>query len=50
VVDGFRAGRRRLNTDLVLAVVAALHPDEGYVAQWRQADRDPDRPAHRLMR
>jgi tetratricopeptide (TPR) repeat protein len=37
VRDCFRTGRRRLNTDLVVAVVAALHPDEGYVAQWRQA-------------
>ncbi|MEV4759926.1 tetratricopeptide repeat protein [Micromonospora sp. NPDC049559] len=39
VVDCFRRGRRRLNTDLVVAVVAALHPDPGYVAQWRQALR-----------
>jgi tetratricopeptide (TPR) repeat protein len=37
VVDCFRVGRRRLNTDLVVAVVQALHPDVGYVAQWRQA-------------
>jgi tetratricopeptide (TPR) repeat protein len=37
VVDCFRTGRRRLNTDLFLAVVQALHPDAGYVAQWRQA-------------
>jgi tetratricopeptide (TPR) repeat protein len=37
VADCFRSGRRRLNTDLVLAVVRALHPDEGYTAQWRQA-------------
>jgi hypothetical protein len=37
VVDCFRPGRRRLNEDLVVAVVAALHPDVGYVAQWRQA-------------
>jgi hypothetical protein len=37
VVDAFRPGRRRLNTDLVVAVVQALHPDVGYVAQWRQA-------------
>ncbi|TWP53334.1 tetratricopeptide repeat protein [Lentzea tibetensis] len=37
VVDCFRPGRRRLNTDLVVAVVAALRPDAGYVAQWRQA-------------
>src|SRR5947207_12951725 len=39
VVDCFQPGRRRLNTDLVVAVVAALHPDVGYVAQWRQALR-----------
>jgi len=37
VVDCFRLGRRRLNSELVTAVVQALHPDEGYVAQWRQA-------------
>ncbi|MDY7090927.1 MAG: hypothetical protein SYR96_38310 [Actinomycetota bacterium] len=39
LVDCFKLGRRRLNTDLVLAVVHALHPDEGYVARWRQALR-----------
>jgi tetratricopeptide (TPR) repeat protein len=39
VVDCFRRGRRRLNTDLVLAVVRALHSDVGYVAQWGQALR-----------
>src|SRR5690242_8363055 len=39
VVDCFRAGRRRLNPDLVVAVVAVLHPDPGYAAQWRQALR-----------
>src|SRR5437773_2140632 len=37
VVNCFQPGRRRLNPDLVVAVVAALHPDVGYVAQWRQA-------------
>jgi len=37
VVDCFRLGRRRLNNELVVAVVQALHPDAGYVAQWRQA-------------
>jgi hypothetical protein len=37
VVSCFRLGRRRVNADLVVAVVAALHPDVGYVAQWRQA-------------
>ncbi|WP_306214151.1 tetratricopeptide repeat protein [Actinoplanes sp. RD1] len=35
----FRPGRRRLDTDLVLAVVEALHGDIGYVTQWRQALR-----------
>jgi tetratricopeptide (TPR) repeat protein len=39
VVDCFRPGRRRLNADLVIAVVRALHPDVGYVTQWRQALR-----------
>jgi tetratricopeptide (TPR) repeat protein len=37
VLDCFRSGRRRLNTDLVVAIVQALHPDVGYVSQWRQA-------------
>jgi len=35
----FRPGRRRLDTDLVATVVRALHPDTGYVTQWRQALR-----------
>jgi tetratricopeptide (TPR) repeat protein len=39
VANCFQPGRRRLNTDLVLAVVQALHPDTGYVTQWRQALR-----------
>jgi hypothetical protein len=39
VVDCFRAGRRRLDADLVVAVVEALHADPGYVTQWRQALR-----------
>lgn len=39
VADCFRAGRRRLNHDLVLAIVEALQPDVGYVTQWRQALR-----------
>ncbi|NUT49995.1 MAG: tetratricopeptide repeat protein [Saccharothrix sp.] len=39
VVDCFKPGRRRINSDLVVAVVRALHPDTGYVAQWRQALR-----------
>ena len=37
VVDCFRTGRRRLNPDLVTAIVQALHPDPAYVTQWRQA-------------
>ncbi|MBB4692386.1 tetratricopeptide repeat protein [Paractinoplanes abujensis] len=36
VVDCFHDGRRRVNNDLVLAVVRALHDDAGYVAQWHQ--------------
>ncbi|MEV6926093.1 tetratricopeptide repeat protein [Dactylosporangium sp. NPDC051485] len=39
VADCFRTGRRRLNPDLVVAVVTALLPDPGYVAQWHQALR-----------
>lgn len=39
VVDCFRRGRRRMNTDLVLAVVQALHPDAAYTAHWRRALR-----------
>ncbi len=39
VVDCFRSGRKRLNADLVIAIVRALHSDQGYVAQWRQALR-----------
>jgi tetratricopeptide (TPR) repeat protein len=39
VADCFKPGRRRLNSDLVIAVVRALHPDAGYVAEWRQALR-----------
>ncbi len=39
VVDCFKTGRRRVNPDLLVAVVQALHPDTGYVAQWRQALR-----------
>ena len=39
VANCFTPGRRRLNTDLVLAIVEALHPEVGYVTQWRQALR-----------
>lgn len=39
VLDCFRSGRRRLNTELVLAIVHVLHPDSGYVAHWQQALR-----------
>ncbi|HEX6682671.1 MAG TPA: NB-ARC domain-containing protein, partial [Candidatus Limnocylindrales bacterium] len=37
VVDCFKPGRRRVNADLLVAVVEALHPDTGYVIQWRRA-------------
>jgi tetratricopeptide (TPR) repeat protein len=37
VVDCFRVGRRRLDSELVVSVVTALHADPGYVNQWRQA-------------
>jgi tetratricopeptide (TPR) repeat protein len=39
VANCFQPGRRRLNADLVIAVVRTLCPDPGYVAQWRQALR-----------
>jgi len=39
VVDCFRSGRRRLDAQLVAAVVEALHPEPGYVDHWRQALR-----------
>jgi tetratricopeptide (TPR) repeat protein len=39
VVDCFRPGRRRVDAELVVAVVEALHADLGYVTQWRQALR-----------
>lgn len=39
VADCFRTGRRRLDADLVVAVVEALHADTGYTNQWRQALR-----------
>jgi tetratricopeptide (TPR) repeat protein len=39
VADCFKRGRRRVDAELVVAVVAAMHPDPGYVAQWRQALR-----------
>jgi tetratricopeptide (TPR) repeat protein len=39
VLDCFRIGRRRLDPDLVLAIVRALHPDVAYATQWRQALR-----------
>lgn len=39
VVDCFRPGRRRLDAELVAAVVRALHPDAGYLNRWRQALR-----------
>ena len=39
VVDCFKTGRRRLNADLVIAVVEALHDEAGYLAHWQQALR-----------
>src|SRR5690348_2263990 len=39
VVDCFKTGRRRLNADLVIAVVEALHDETGYLAHWQQALR-----------
>ncbi|MFF5084371.1 ATP-binding protein [Actinoplanes sp. NPDC000266] len=39
VVDCFRVGRRRLDTELVLAIVRALCPDDDYVDRWRSALR-----------
>ncbi|TDO38225.1 tetratricopeptide repeat protein [Paractinoplanes brasiliensis] len=39
VVDCFRAGRRRVNPELVVAVAASLHDDEAYLGRWRQAIR-----------
>ncbi len=39
VVDCFKPGRRRVNADLLVAVVEALHPDAGYVVHWQQALR-----------
>jgi tetratricopeptide (TPR) repeat protein len=39
ILDCFRSGRRRLNPELVVAVVQALHPDLGYVTRWRQSLR-----------
>ncbi|GAA1523823.1 NB-ARC domain-containing protein [Kribbella lupini] len=39
VADCFRQGRRRVNTELVAAIVRALHPDPGAMAHWRQALR-----------
>jgi hypothetical protein len=39
VADCFKTGRRRVNADLVIAVVQVLLPDVGYVTQWRQALR-----------
>jgi tetratricopeptide (TPR) repeat protein len=39
VADCFKIGRRRINADLVVAIVQALNSDEGYVTQWRHALR-----------
>ncbi|MFB9411396.1 hypothetical protein [Dactylosporangium matsuzakiense] len=40
VVDCFKTGRRRINAELVVAVVQALHDYPDYLARWRQALRD----------
>ncbi|GAB2587311.1 ATP-binding protein [Kribbella endophytica] len=39
VADCFRHGRRRMDAELLLDVVATLHPDSGYVARWQHALR-----------
>jgi tetratricopeptide (TPR) repeat protein len=39
VVDCFKTGRRRVNGDLIIGVVEALHDEAGYLAHWRQALR-----------
>ncbi|WP_433040781.1 hypothetical protein [Dactylosporangium sp. CS-033363] len=40
VVDCFKLGRRRINADLMVAVVQALHDYPEYLARWREALRD----------
>ncbi|GAB2563676.1 tetratricopeptide repeat protein [Kribbella endophytica] len=39
VADSFKTGRRRISSDLVLAIVRTLHDDAGYLNEWRQALR-----------
>jgi len=39
VADCFSVGRRRPNSDLVIAIVRAMNPDEAYVDQWRRSLR-----------
>ncbi|WP_250009436.1 tetratricopeptide repeat protein [Actinoplanes sp. M2I2] len=39
IADCFRDGRRRVNADLLLTVVAALHDDADYLTRWRRAIR-----------
>ncbi len=39
VADCFRPGRRRMDAELLLDIVATLHPDSGYVARWQHALR-----------
>jgi tetratricopeptide (TPR) repeat protein len=39
IVDCFKTGRRRINGELLVAVVQAMHDETGYVAHWRQALR-----------
>ncbi|WP_433603994.1 hypothetical protein ACQP2P_23135 [Dactylosporangium sp. CA-139114] len=40
VVDCFKVGRRRVNAELMVAVVQALHDYPDYLTRWRQALRD----------
>lgn len=39
VADCFSVGRRRLNSDLVVAIVRVMNPDESYVDRWRRSLR-----------
>ncbi|MGC4942981.1 ATP-binding protein [Kribbella sp. DT2] len=39
VADCFRLGRRRMDAELLLDIVATLHADSGYVARWQHALR-----------
>ncbi|GAA0275036.1 tetratricopeptide repeat protein [Cryptosporangium japonicum] len=39
VVDCFKAGRRRVDEELVLEIVESLHAEPGYLVHWQQALR-----------